>query len=531
VRRRAVLLIAGILGATTLIGGALGSRLAAQSDDAPPTGSMTAYVALLDTISGWSAEPIATDKLVYASIHGMLSRLDPHTTFLEPDEFASMQEKQRGSFYGLGIQIQKRNGRLTVISPIEGTPAWKLGIRTGDIITKIEGVPTDDMSTEEAARRLKGPKGTKVHITIRRPGLAEPIEMTVTRAEIPTNSIRFAFMINGGTGYIRLSDFTRTSDREMVSAIERLEKEGMKRLLLDLRDNPGGVLEQAVDIADIFLQPGEKVVYTRGRTSSSDQDYYSPGRGPHFSGPMVILVNRFSASASEIVSGALQDHDRALIVGTTTWGKGLVQSVYTLPYGAGLALTTAKYFTPSGRWIQRDYSNFFEYLNPDDEGTEDTANHGKMFTTDAGRAVYASGGITPDVTIRYDKLSAFETRLRFKGAFFGFAVQYLAKHPNVPRSFAVTPDVRDAFFEYLGSQDIIDPKDAKADYDKDADRASMDAAIQSEVMSAKFGVVEGWRVAMAADKQVQKALGSFDEAARVAALPKKKPIEKKASTD
>ena len=151
--------------------------------------------------------------------------------------------------------------------------------------------------------------------------------------------------------------------------------------------------------------------------------------------------NRGTASASEIVSGALQDHDRALIVGTTTWGKGLVQSVYTLPYGAGLALTTAKYFTPSGRWIQRDYSNFFEYLNPDDEGTEDTANHGKMFTTDAGRAVYASGGITPDVTIRYDKLSAFETRLRFTGAFFGFAVQYLAKHPTAHRNFTVTQDV------------------------------------------------------------------------------------------
>jgi carboxyl-terminal processing protease len=531
VKRHALLLAAGILGATTLIGGALGSRLAAESDDAPPTNGMTTYVGLLDTISTWSAEPIAPDKLVYASIQGMLSRLDPHTTFLEPDEFAAMQEKQRGSFYGLGIQIQKRNGRLTVISPIEGTPAWKLGIRTGDIITKIEGVPTDDMTTDEAARRLKGPKGTKVHITIRRPGLAESIEMTVTRAEIPTNSIRFAFMINHDTGYVRLSDFTRTSDREMVAAIERLENDGMKRLLLDLRDNPGGVLEQAVDIADIFLQPGEKVVYTRGRTPSSDQDYYSPGRGPHFSGPMVVLVNRFSASASEIVSGALQDHDRALIVGTTTWGKGLVQSVYTLPYGAGLALTTAKYFTPSGRWIQRDYSNFFEYLNPDEDGGTEAVNHGKMFTTDAGRAVYATGGITPDVVIRYDKLSAFEMRVRAQGAFFGFAVQYLAKHPDVSRDFTVTPEVRDSFFSYLGAQNIVDAKTAKADYDADPDRASMDAAIQSEIMSARFGVVDGWRVAMAADKQVQKALGSFDEAARVAALPKKKPIEKKASTD
>ena len=242
---------------------------------------------------------------------------------------------------------------------MEGTPAFKQGIRAGDIITHVEDEELkEDVSTDDVVRKLRGPKGTPVTITIRRPGLDEPIRMTITRAEIPTLSVPYAFMIGPETGYIFLRDFTHTSSRELMAAIDKLEKQGMKRLLLDLRGNPGGVLDQAVDVADVFLPKGSKVVYTRGRTPSSAQDFFAPGDGPHFDKPLVVLVNRGSASASEIVAGAIQDHDRGLIVGQRTWGKGLVQSVYTLPYGAGLALTTARYYTPSGRWIQRDYATF-----------------------------------------------------------------------------------------------------------------------------------------------------------------------------
>ncbi len=260
-RRQTIFLGAGILAGATLLGGAASRR---NDVDRPLTEYTNEYAELITTAGEWSAENTGPDKLVYASIRGMLSRLDPHTTFLDPDEFSSMEEKQRGSFYGLGISIQKRQGHVTVISPIEGTPAWKKGLRAGDIITRINGEPIDDWTSDEVVRHLKGPKGTQVTITIRRAGLSEPIEMTITRAEIPTNSVRYAFLLTPDTGYIHLAEFTHTSDREMVAAIERLEKQGMKKLLFDLRGNPGGVLDQAVDVADLFLKKKEKIVYTQG---------------------------------------------------------------------------------------------------------------------------------------------------------------------------------------------------------------------------------------------------------------------------
>src|SRR6476469_924720 len=281
---------------------------------------------------------------------------------------------------------------------MEGTPAYKLGIRAGDIITHIENEEIkEDVTTDDVVRKLRGPKGSQVTITIRRAGIDEPLRMTITRAEIPTYSVRYAFMMTPEVGYLLLADFTHTSSRELKTAIEKLQKQGMKKLLLDLRGNPGGVLDQSVDVADVFLERGSKIVYTRGRTSSSAQDYGAPGDGLHFDQPLVVLVSRGSASASEIVAGAIQDHDRGLIVGQRTWGKGLVQSVYTLPYGAGRALTTAKYYTPSGRWIHRYYSALLAYVNPDDhDGTGDVSSttttttepprkEGEVFYTDAGR--------------------------------------------------------------------------------------------------------------------------------------------------
>jgi carboxyl-terminal processing protease len=519
------LLFAGIVAGATLLGGAGGRKMSAAPEGGTP--SLSEYAELITAAGDWSAEKTAPDKLVYASIRGMLSRLDPHTNFLDPDEFSSMEEKQRGSFYGLGISIQKRQGHVTVISPIEGTPAWKKGLRAGDIITRINGEPIDDWTSDEVVRHLKGPKGTQVTITIRRAGFAEPIEMTITRAEIPTNSIRYAFMLSSDVGYIHLAEFTHTSSRELVSAIDRLKQQGMKKLLFDLRGNPGGVLDQAVDIADVFLKKKEKIVYTRGRTSSSDQDFYAPGNGPHFDGPLVLLVNRGSASASEIVSGAIQDHDRGLIVGTTTWGKGLVQGVYPLPYGAGLALTTAKYYTPSGRWIQRDYSDFYEYINPDDESNDnrdaDAKRNGKVFYTDAGRPVYAAGGITPDEVVRFEKTSKFVQRLQAHGVFFNFAVDYLSRHPNVPESFSVDEGLKRDFFQFIQAQGLQDAPAVRKEYEEDPSRALIDATLRTEILNSKYGLAEGWKSALRTDKQAQAAVGAFPEAQRIASLPKKAP--------
>jgi carboxyl-terminal processing protease len=517
-----------LLVAATLVGGALGEKLPAGADRDTP--SLDEYADILTTLSDWAPEPVSPDKIVYASIHGMLSRLDPHTAFLEPDDYAAMREKQQGSFFGLGIQIQKRMGKITVIAPMEGTPAFKLGIRAGDIITHIEDEELkEEVSTDEVVRKLRGPKGTQVTITIRRAGLDEPIRMTITRAEIPTRAVPYAFMITPDTGYIFLRDFTHTSSRELSAAMDNLEKQGMKKLMLDIRGNPGGVLDQAVDISDIFLGKGAKVVYTRGRTSSSAQDFFAPGEGPHFDKPLVVLVNRGSASASEIVAGAIQDHDRGLIVGQRTWGKGLVQSVYTLPYGAGLALTTARYYTPSGRWIQRDYSDLLAYVNPEDPdavGSDKSADDmakktGQPFYTDAGRIVYAAGGITPDVLVKNNFDSKLVTQLLARNMFFNFAVQWLPKHRDIPQDPEVTPALRQEFFKFVEASKFSTAEELERQWNEEPNKGLLDYALRIDIANVRFGLEAGWKVRASGDTQVQKGLTLFDEAARVAALPKK----------
>jgi carboxyl-terminal processing protease len=525
--RSRILIAIALVAAATLIGGAVGGRLLAAPERDTP--SLDEYADILTTLSEWSPEAIAPEKFVYASIHGMLARLDPHTAFLEPDDYSAMREKQAGSFFGLGIQIQKRMGKITVIAPMEGTPAYKMGVRAGDIITAIEDEEIkEDSSTDEVVRKLRGPKGTQVTITIRRPGLDEPIHMTITRAEIPTLSVPYAFLLGPDTGYILLRDFTHTSSRELTTAIEKLEKQGMKRLLLDLRGNPGGVLDQAVDVSDVFLPKSSKVVYTRGRTSSSAQDFYAPGEGIHFDKPLVVLINRGSASASEIVAGSIQDHDRGLLVGQRSWGKGLVQSVYTLPYGAGLALTTARYYTPSGRWIQRDYSDLLAYVNPidpdagDAEKSEDSRKTGQPFYTDAGRIVYAAGGITPDVMVKNNfGESKLMTQLLARSLFFNFAVDYLSKHSDVTADFTVTPALRDDFFRFVEKSGYLTVEELKRQWTEDPNRNLIDLAIRIEVANSKFGLESGRRVQVSGDQQVQKGMTLFSEAARIAALPKK----------
>ena len=294
------------------------------------------------------------------------------------------------------------------MSLFEGSPAYRSGIRRGDVIARIEGpdpdtgkttmLDTKNWTSEQAVRKLKGPKGTKVNISIRRPGYDKLIDMDVERDEVNITTVRGAFMIDATTGYIKLGDFSETSDREVGQAIEKLTSQGMKRLVFDLRDNPGGPLDQAIRIANRFLPRGDMIVYTRGRIPNADQDYHATD-DPDYAGPMLVLVNRNSASASEIVTGSLQDHDRALIVGETTFGKALVQSVYTISEKAGLALTTGRYFTPSGRMIQRPWDGAFdEYLTYTlrDQKAERDQSSTQLKYTDAGRKVYSGGGIEPD---------------------------------------------------------------------------------------------------------------------------------------
>jgi carboxyl-terminal processing protease len=362
-----VALLAVVLSA--LVGGFYGSVLARQDE---VTQQYRVFTAALAAIDREYVEEVPSDRLVYGGIEGMLKTLDPHSSFFDPRQYAQMRERQEGKYYGLGIQIQPIDGDITVMSIFEGSPAFKKGLRRGDVIARIESKDTTGkstmldakgMSSEDAVKLLKGPKGTSVNISIRRRGYDQLIDLQVTRDEVNIVSVRGFFMIDSNTGYLKLGEFTETSNHEVGAALEQLTAKGMKRLVLDLRDNPGGALDQAIAISNRFLPQGDMIVYTKGRTRNSDQIYRATEQSDYTHLPVVVMVNRNSASASEIVSGALQDHDRALVVGETTFGKALVQSVYKINEGAGLALTTGRYYTPSGRMIQRPWDGAFdEYL-------------------------------------------------------------------------------------------------------------------------------------------------------------------------
>src|SRR6476646_3236232 len=512
-------LLVAIAGAT-VFGGLYGNRLFGSPIQNEMQKRLKEYTDLLGAVTENSAEDIGSDKFVYSSIDGMLRTLDPHTSFLEPKEYADMQDRQKGSFYGLGILVTKRNDQVTVITPLEGTPAARLGIRAGDVISEVEGTPTEDLALDEVVKRLKGPKGTTVHIKIMRVGMREPIPLTIVRAAIPTNSISNVLMLKPGVGYIRIKDFTATTVRELDEAIDKLKGQGMQKLVLDLRQNPGGLLDAAVGVSDHFLDKGQMIVYTKGRTPDSAQDYLAPGKHQKLDQPLVVLVNRGSASASEIVAGAIQDHDRGLVVGETSWGKGLVQSVYTLQYSAGLALTTSKYYTPSGRNIQRDYSSFYDYYvadeSEDGSSAEMPLKDRKKFTTATGRIVYGGGGITPDIFVKPAPLSRTTQLLEVRSAIFNYGVEYVSKHPDVTEDVAVTPAVMEDFVRFAADKDIAPLADIREALTKPNDRNFIERALKAEIIAAKFGFDASYPYRLQGDNQIAKAIEVLPDSQKLA---------------
>ena len=511
---------AAVFALTLVAGTMIGGELLAVSEGTRE--QLRAYTELMNAAHEHYGSPVEYEDLVFASIGGMIRTLDPHTSFLPPRAYQTMRDKQQSSFYGLGILVGVRNGRLTVITPIEGTPASKLGIRAGDVIDTIEGEPTEQMSVDEAVSKLKGPKDTEVAITIVRRGLDEPLPMEVTRAEIPQTTVRHAYMLDDDTGYIWLTDFARGTGEEMTRAIADLRARGMERLLLDLRNNGGGLLDQAIDVADHFVPDGAPIVETRGRTRDSFAEYPDAGTHPSVELPVVVLVNSGTASAAEIVAGAIQDHDIGLVVGTPTWGKGLVQTVYNLPYGAGMALTTARYYTPAGRLIQRDYSSYYDYYRnlavPTDgeeegEAEADDPREGEpVFHTDLGRPVYGGGGITPDVLVDDREYSRFTQLLVSRNAHFDFAVDLVRRMGEVPPEWQPSDKTLDELAAWLESEEIATAQEAAeglADPDNARDAAMR---IRSEVMNALYGQDASHRVRSAGDVQIQRALELFDEA-------------------
>jgi carboxyl-terminal processing protease len=522
---------------SALAGGFFGSSAQVAQDQVSQ--QYRVFTAALDAIDREYVEPLASDRLIYDAVGGMLQTLDPHSSFFDPRSYAQMRERQEGKYYGIGLSIQAIDGDITVMSLFEGSPAYRAGIRRGDVIAVVKGEDAKNWTTEQTARQLKGPKGTKVNIAIRRPGYDKLIEMDVERDEVNIVTVRGAFMLDGQTGYIKLGDFSETSDKEVGDALAKLKAQGMKRLVFDLRDNPGGPLDQAIKIANRFLPRGDMIVYTRGRVPNADQDYRGTDDAD-FTGPLMVLVNRQSASASEIVSGAIQDHDRGLVVGETTFGKALVQSVYKISEGAGLALTTGRYFTPSGRMIQRPWDNAFdEYLTYSlrDQTEKREHNPALLKYTDAGRKVYSGGGIEPDKffvgPVQGFNPTRFGRSLVARAAFANFAERYAAEgdtrmsaatqgRKRLARGFTVTDEMVGEFKTFLQSE--LKMKIDEAAFAKDLD--FIKAMIHYDIDDALFGINERQKNLLAKDPQAQFALTQFGEAMKLTDLARNRTASK-----
>jgi carboxyl-terminal processing protease len=514
--RRALFTASLFLATCAIIGSLINQKVAAQSatDESTLRDSLHSFTNVYSLVEQNYAEPMTTDKTDKAiydgAIPGMLHVLDPHSNFYDPKAYAQMREDQHGKYYGVGMTIQPQptpnnKTKIVVLYPFEGTPSYRAGIKPGDVIVSVDGKSTDGMDSLAVANLLKGSRGTHVSVTMTREGSPRPLVFDLVRDEIPRPSVDLAFLIRPGVGYIHLSSFIETTSHEVGDALDKFGD--IHGLVLDLRGNPGGLLNEAVNTSDKFLQKGQIVVSQRGRAFPDQVYRVTHGEeGPKF--PIVVLVNRNTASAAEIVSGALQDHDRALIVGETTFGKGLVQTVFQITENTGLALTTYHYYTPSGRLIQRNYNHvsLYDYYYVRDDAAQPNKTNLEVKLTDSGRTVYGGGGITPDEKIPNLKSNHFQDNLVFHYAFFNFSKHYLANH-TVNKDFVVDDAVMQQFKDFLKANQI--------EY-TDADIAGVNdwvkENIKSDLFTSQFGQLEGLKVRAEWDPQIAKAVTYLPEA-------------------
>ena len=516
---------------SALVGGLFG-RSALATDDKIPE-HYKAFTAALTAIETSYVDKVDSEALVTSSIRGLLGTLDPHSSYFTPREYAQMRERQQGTYYGIGVSIQVFDGDVTAMNVFEGSPAYKKGIRRGDILANVEGEDAKGWTVEQAQRKLRGPKGTMVNVGVKRRGYEEMIKFQLTRDEVYIPTVPAYFMIDSTTGYIRMQDFGENTDRDVKHALRDLAGKGMRRLLFDVRNNPGGPLDQAIKVSNEFLPKGNMIVYTRGRVQNADQDYRAELESEFTEMPIVLLANRNSASAAEIVTGALQDHDRAYVVGETTFGKALVQSVYKISSNAGLALTTAHYYTPSGRLIQRPWDAAFdEYLSYSlrDQDKEKPHSAADLKRTDGGRPVYSGGGIEPDKRVAGPiegfNPGRFGRALYARGAFANYAQKFAAEgdtrvtqrssgRQTVKREFTVDDAMVSDFKEQLKTDHLKVDEDG---FKKDSD--FIRAMIRFEIDNALFGIADARRHLIEVDPQAQGALTMFGEAQKLTELSK-----------
>jgi carboxyl-terminal processing protease len=475
------------------------------------------FAEVFQAVRRYYVDEVEPGRLVEAAIRGMLSELDPHTEYVPPGARSESDLRHNGFYDGTGIEFVVLDRVPVVVAPQAGSPADRAGIRPGDRILRIDDQSTLGLSASQIQERLRGRPGSAVSLSLRRPGAKELLRVQLKRERIPLVSVVCAFMLDARTGYVRLASFSRSASRELEQALAELRRRGMEQLLLDLRSNAGGFLTEAHEIADLFIPGGRTIVFTRGRDVNASTQLCSSDPTPYADLPLVVLVDGGSASAAEVVAGALQDWDRAVIVGEPTFGKALVQSEVPLADGGALRITTARYYTPSGRLIQRSY----EELGTETASTAGQAEPTKpvrpQFRTMGGRTVYGGGGIVPDVEVAAPPFSALSLRLMSEGLFFEYGADYAARHPTLahnPTAFKERFVVDDAmlleFRRLLLRRNI--PCDERA---AQADREQWRQVIKNEIARHLWGTVRLYEVAVAQDHQVAAALGQFGEAARL----------------
>ncbi|HXA68767.1 MAG TPA: S41 family peptidase [Bryobacteraceae bacterium] len=531
-RLRPLLSVLFVIILCSVLGGIFGPGLtgvsaASNGPEEDLKASIKQFTKVYEAVENNFADKVSADKAIYkGSIPGMLRTLDPHSNFFDPKDFQALRDDQQGHYYGVGMTVGPRNGKTIVIAPFGGSPAYKAGLRPGDVLLQIDDKHTDNLSTSEIADLLRGHRGTHVQVMVGREGSEKPLVFDIVRDEIPRYSVEAAFWVRPGIAYMHVSQFNENTSQEMEDNFKKLGENNIKGLILDLRENPGGLLNEGVAVAGHYLRKGEVVVSHRGR-ASAEKPYYARGSTSGQNYPIVVLVNRYSASAAEIVAGALQDHDRAWILGENTFGKGLVQTVFPLPENTGLALTTAHYYTPSGRLIQRDYSNisFLDYYYGK---RTDTKNMQDVKSTDSGRTVYGGGGITPDEKYEPPKYNKFQTDMLRKYEFFNFTAKWFGGRTSaqLPKGWEPDATVLNDFHEYLLKQNI---PFTEAEWTENMTWTKQQ--LKKEMYATGFSIEESQKVTVETDPMVTKAIDALPEARALLDKSKKLVVQRMTRDD